>query len=86
VTAVAVRSVTPSERERAELLAELRRARDEARERTKEVDLLVAAMRDHIRDLQSERDYLRVELRQATAERRLASATWLGRGLKGAHD
>jgi phage shock protein A len=86
VTALAVRPYAhPAEREREELAAELRRLREDARSRTLEVDLLVAAMKDHIRDLQAERDYLRAELAQANASRRLESAEWLHRGLKGAH-
>lgn len=67
----------------AELAAEIRAVREQATARVTEVDLLVAAMRDHIRDLQNERDYLRVELANAQEAVRLANASWMQRGVKG---
>ncbi len=67
----------------AELAAEIRAVREQATARVTEVDLLVAAMRDHIRDLQDERDYLRAELAKAREAVRLANASWMQRGVKG---
>ncbi len=69
-------------RPRDTIAAELRLVREQAASRVTEVDLLVAAMRDHIRDLQAERDHLRGELARANAARALTSATWLRRGQK----
>lgn len=87
MTAVAVRSYAPAlDNERAALAEELRRLREEARSRTSEVDLLVAALKDHIRDLQAERDHLRAELTRSTEARLLESAEWLHRGMKGPRD
>lgn len=83
MTALAVRPL-PTMGEREALALEVRRLREEARSRTTEVDLLVGALRDHIRDLQAERDHLRAELARATEARRLASSAWMHRGLKGA--
>lgn len=87
MTALAVRPYAPAiDRERETLAEELRRLREEARSRTLEVDLLVAALKDHIRDLQAERDHLRAELSRATAARQLSETDWLRRGLKGTHE
>ena len=47
---------------RSDLSHELGRLRREAAERYTEVDLLVAAMREHIDDLRRERDRLVIEL------------------------
>jgi len=77
---VVIRLPAPSN---AELAAEIRLVREQAATRVTEVDLLVAALRDHIRDLQSERDYLRAELAKANEARALANASWLQRGQKG---
>lgn len=65
--------------------AEIRRLRAEASVRVSEVDLLVAALRDHVRDLQRERDWLRGELEESRSRHALSEASWLHRGLKGAH-
>jgi hypothetical protein len=46
------------------------------------VDLLVAALRDHVRDLQAERDVLRAQLARAAEERRLEASAWMWRGMK----
>lgn len=87
MTALAVRLYAPAlGPEREALAEELRRLREEARSRTSEVDLLVAALKDHIRDLQKERDHLRAELARSNDARRLASTEWLHRGLKGPRD
>lgn len=69
-------------RPREALAAEIRLVREEAVSRVSEVDLLVAAMRDHIKDLQAERDWLRTELARANEATALIGATWLHRGQK----
>jgi len=66
----------------AELAAEIRFVREQAVARVTEVDLLVAALRDHIADLQAERDFLRLELARAHEAVRIANASWMQRGAK----
>jgi hypothetical protein len=66
----------------ADLSAELDAVRREAVARVTEMDLLVAALRDHIRDLQRERDALRAELARIRRQRLLEAAGWLPRGLR----
>ncbi|MCC6269147.1 MAG: hypothetical protein IT300_16390 [Dehalococcoidia bacterium] len=65
-----------------DIATETRLVRERAVARVSEVDLLVAALRDHIKDLQAERDWLRAELAKANDARALAGATWLHRGQK----
>jgi hypothetical protein len=65
------------------MAAEVRLVREEAERRYNETDLLVAALRDHVRDLQAERDRLRLELEALRDTERLKSAGWLWRGTKG---
>ncbi|MBK6318147.1 MAG: hypothetical protein IPI85_08640 [Dehalococcoidia bacterium] len=65
-----------------DIATEIRLVRERAVARVSEVDLLVAALRDHIKDLQAERDWLRAELAKANDARALAGATWLHRGQK----
>jgi hypothetical protein len=72
--------LAPSKRHAAAL--EVRRLRGEAQVRYSEVDLLVAALRDHVRDLQAERDVLRAQLARAAEERRLEASAWMWRGMK----
>jgi hypothetical protein len=67
---------------REDLAAEVRQLRANARARYSEVDLLVAALRDHVRDLQIERTRLRAEIRRLRDDARRESATWLRRGSK----
>jgi predicted nucleic acid-binding Zn-ribbon protein len=69
---------------REEAVVELRRLRSDATARYTEVDLLVSALKEHIRDLRRERDELRGALEAERAERELAAAGWLWRGSKGA--
>ncbi len=83
-TAIPTRAVAPSQR-RHEASLEVRRLREEATARYSEVDLLVVALRDHIRDLRAERDALRAQLQAAAEEARRGQATWLWRGSKGSH-
>jgi hypothetical protein len=68
--------------DRGDIATEVRRIREAAQVRYSEVDLLVATLKDHIRDLQRERDYLRAQLAMSREARRLESATWLQRGQK----
>ena len=74
--------ITLPARARGDIAAEIRLVREQAVARVSEVDLLVGALRDHIRDLQAERDFLRTELAKATTVQGLANATWLQRGQK----
>ena len=74
---------------REQLARELASVRAEAAAGFTEVDLLVAAMREHIADLRSERDTLRrqVEMLQATVDtatedRRRLTPQWMWRGTK----
>ena len=68
---------------RHDVAAEVRLVREEAERRYNETDLLVAVLRDHVRDLQAERDRLRMELEAMRQARSLQSADWLWRGTKG---
>jgi hypothetical protein len=76
---VVIRLPVPST---AELAAEIRQVREQAAARVTEVELLVAALRDHIRDLQSERDFLRAELAKAQEAVIIANVSWMQRGVK----
>ncbi len=67
---------------RAGLSHELGRLREEATQRYTEVDLLVAAMREHIEDLRRERDALLAELERSRDELRRHETPWLERGQK----
>lgn len=73
--------LAPSKRH--EIAAEVRLVREEAERRYNETDLLVAALRDHIRDLRVERDRLRAQVDAARETERLHEASWLWRGTKG---
>lgn len=74
--------ITAPARSHGAIAAEIRLVREQAVARVSEVDLLVAALRDHIKDLQAERDWLRAELARTNEARALAGATWLHRGQK----
>lgn len=74
--------ITATARPRDSIAAEIRLVREHAISRVSEVDLLVAAMREHIRDLQAERDWLRTELARSNEARALMGAAWLHRGQK----
>lgn len=65
------------------LSGEIARLRREATERYTEVDLLVAAMREHIADLRAERDHLLALLERTRDELRRRDSRWLLRGQKG---
>jgi hypothetical protein len=67
---------------RDDLARELDRLRRDARERYTEVDLLVAAMREHIDDLRRERDRLIAELERTRDALRRRDTPWLERGQK----
>jgi len=60
--------------------------RRQAEARYGEVDLLVAALRDHVRDLQVERDRLLAEVARLRDDARRTSAGWLWRGVKPLRD
>ncbi|MCE7928930.1 MAG: hypothetical protein HUU30_04865 [Burkholderiaceae bacterium] len=68
--------------ERQVLAHEARRLREEALARYSEVDLLVAALRDHIKDLRLERDRLLTEMARLRDDARRQSSAWLWRGAK----
>ncbi|MCC7364627.1 MAG: hypothetical protein IT303_09660 [Dehalococcoidia bacterium] len=61
---------------------ELHRLREAAERRYTEVDLHVAALKEHIRDLQVEREALLAEVGRLREEAARDDATWLWRGLK----
>ena len=63
--------------------AEAESLRAAALARVTEVDLLVAALQDHVRDLQIERDRLLSQVSQLRDEVRRERAGWLQRGMKG---
>lgn len=63
-----------------EIAADARRLRRDVTRGYTEVDLLVAAMREHIQDLRNERDRLLAELERLRETERRQSATWLARG------
>lgn len=65
-----------------DLSIEVARLRREATERYTEVDLLVAAMREHIADLRAERDRLAAALERARDGLRRRDTPWLARGQK----
>lgn len=74
---------------REQLARELREVRTQAVAGYTEVDLLVAAMKEHIADLRSERDTLRRQVSQlqdsldaVSEERRRIAAQWMWRGIK----
>jgi hypothetical protein len=62
------------------LSAEARLLRRETEVRYTEVDLLVVTLRDHIRDLQAERDRLLTDVARLRDEIRRDGATWMRRG------
>jgi uncharacterized coiled-coil DUF342 family protein len=80
----------PFDREGGDLTAELRRLRRDAERRYTEMDLLVAALNEHIGDLRKERDRLINDLDRARTEAdRLRTEVealrggWFMRGTKG---
>ncbi|MGD9935011.1 MAG: hypothetical protein AB7T37_15040 [Dehalococcoidia bacterium] len=68
---------------RQDAAAEAESLRATALARVTEVDLLVAALQDHVRDLQIERDRLLSQVSQLRDEVRRERAVWLQRGMKG---
>lgn len=77
------RAVVLSPARRDELADEIGRLRRDAAARYTELDLLVAAMREHIEDLRKERDRLLARLDRMQDELRRREARWLERGQKG---
>ena len=90
---MALRRPTPLDRHvRQDLAGETAELRRLAEARYSEVDLLVAALREHIRDLRAERDRLVAELDRTRQDHehlaeslRLSATTWLERGSKPVH-
>ena len=74
--------LTAPARQGGDIATEIRLVREQAVARVSEVDLLVAAMRDHIKDLRAERDWLRAELARSQQAHALSGAAWLHRGQK----
>lgn len=68
--------------ERSALAYEARQLREQATARYSEVDLLVAALREHIQDLRIERDRLLSEVARLRDDARRGASAWLGRGSK----
>ena len=68
----------------ADAVIEAARLRADAETRYGEVDLLVAALREHIDDLRLERDRLLRDVARMRDDLRRERATWLDRGMKGA--
>ena len=64
------------------LAAEARELREAAEQRYTEVDLVVAALKDHIRDLQIERERLLAQVAQLQDDADRRAATWMWRGQK----
>lgn len=62
------------------LAAEAGRLRRDVHRRYTEADLLAAALRDHVADLQAERDHLRGEVTRLRGLLRRESAAWFVRG------
>lgn len=75
--------VTLSAARREEFAREAALIRREAAARVTEMDLLVAALRDHIRDLRAERDRLLAEVQEMREQARLLTSPWFARGAKG---
>lgn len=69
----------------ASVATEARRLRHEAARRYRETDLIAAAMREHIADLQRERDHLLTEIARLRDQVRRESAAWLLRGQRPQH-
>jgi len=63
--------------------AELEALRAAVRARYSEADLVVAALKEHVRDLQLERKRLATELAHLRETRRREQAAWMWRGSKG---
>jgi chromosome segregation ATPase len=87
------RQPIPFGREPGDLHDEVARLRSAAERRYTEMDLLVAALNDHITDLRAERDRLladlsrtRTELDQLRDEASLLRTAWFLRGHKGPRD
>lgn len=75
------RALVPRDHRR-DVAAEAGKLREAALARVTEVDLLVAALQDHVRDLQIERDRLLSQVSQLRDEVRRERAGWLQRGMK----
>ena len=76
-------ALAPSAPTRAVIALEAASLRAEAELRYGEVDLLVAALRDHIQDLRHERDVLLSEVARLRDDVRRTRSPWLERGMKG---
>jgi hypothetical protein len=74
------RALTPISAD--ELAIEVASLRSAAEAGYSEVDLLVAALREHIQDLRQERDRLLAEVAHLRDDARRSNAGWLWRGSK----
>lgn len=68
--------------EGAAVVHDIRRLRRDAERSYAEVDLVIAALRDNLRDLRIERDRLEREVARLQDDIRRATTPWLGRGAK----
>lgn len=68
--------------EGAAVIHDIRRLRRDAERSYAEVDLVIAALRDNLRDLRIERDRLEREVARLQDDIRRATTPWLGRGTK----
>lgn len=64
------------------LIYDIRRLRQDARRSYAEVDLVIAALRDNLRDLRIERDRLEREVERLRDDLRRTNTPWLARGTK----
>jgi len=64
------------------IIHDIRRLRQDARRSYAEVDLVIAALRDNLRDLRIERDRLEREVARLRDDIRRTNTPWLARGTK----
>lgn len=72
----------PARQQESALILDIRKLRADAERAYSETDLVVAALRDNLRDLRIERDRLERELLRLRDELRRTNTPWLLRGTK----